>query len=145
MEHTRRQLLLVLPALIAAVPGFSSGTEVLPPRAYPFVDLQGHRHGGSESWPVLDGLTHSGFHIELHETQLAPGARPHPPHHHVHEEIFLIREGSVEVTLAGQNTRLGPGGVAYVASNVEHGILNAGDSTASYFVIALGSDNSAER
>ncbi|MGH9353547.1 MAG: cupin domain-containing protein [Terriglobia bacterium] len=140
MEFSRRQLCLLLPALLTAAPGFPAGSEVLPARAYPFADLTGRRHGGSESWPVLDGRTHSGFQIELHETQLAPGARPHPPHHHVHEEIFLIKEGSVQVTLAGKNTRLGPGGVAYVASNVEHGVLNVGDASASYFVIALGTD-----
>ncbi|MGH9402202.1 MAG: cupin domain-containing protein [Terriglobia bacterium] len=140
MELSRRQLCLLLPALFAAVPGFPAGSETLPAKAYPFADLPAHRHGGSESWPVLDGLTHSGFQIELHETQLAPGARPHPPHHHTHEEIFLVREGAVQVTLAGKNTNLGPGGVGYVASNVEHGILNVGDSSARYFVIALGTD-----
>lgn len=140
MEFSRRQLCLLLPALLTAIPGFPAGTEALPAKVYPFADLTGRRHGGSESWPVLDGLTHSGYQIELHETHLAPGARPHPPHHHVHEEIFLMKEGSVEVTIAGKNTRIGPGGVAYIASNVEHGVLNVGNSSASYFVIALGTD-----
>jgi len=88
----------------------------------------------------LDGVTHTGFHIELHETDLAPGSRPHPPHHHLHEEIFLIRQGTVEVTIAGKSSSLGPGSVAYIASNVEHGIRNAGDQHAQYFVLALGTD-----
>lgn len=140
MEFSRRQLCLLLPALLAATPGLPADTSVLSAKVYPFEDLTGHQHGGSESWPVLNGLTHSGFQIELHETQLAPGARPHPPHHHVHEEIFLIREGRLEVTIAGKNTRIGPRGVAYIASNVEHGILNVGESSANYFVIALGTD-----
>lgn len=138
MEISRRQLGLLLPAILAAAPLFAVEGETLPAKAYPFEGLTGHRHGGSESWPVLQGLTHSGFHVELHETELTPGARPHPPHHHVHEEIFLIREGKVTVTIAGKNTELGPGGVAYIASNVEHGIINSGVSDARYFVIALG-------
>lgn len=138
MEISRRRLGLLLPAILAAAPSFAAEGEKLPAKVYPFQDLAGHRHGGSESWPVLNGLTHSGFHIELHETELAPGARPHPPHHHVHEEIFLIREGKVTVTIAGKNTELGPGGVAYIASNVEHGIINSGKEDARYFVIALG-------
>ena len=62
----------------------------------------------------------------------------HPGHHHQHEEIFLIREGALEVTIAGRSARLGPGSVAYVASNEEHGVRNAGDTRAEYFVIALG-------
>jgi quercetin dioxygenase-like cupin family protein len=64
---------------------------------------------------------------------------PHPSHRHRQEEMFLIREGTVEVTIAGRSTRLGPGGVAFIASNEEHGILNAGSTHAEYFVLALGS------
>lgn len=140
MTLSRRELCLLLPALLTAVPGVAAESSVLPAKAYPFADLPVHRHGGNETRPVLDGLTHSGFTIELHETQLVPGGRPHPPHHHLHEEIFLVREGTVEVTMAGKSTRIGPGGVAYIASNVEHGILNVGHSNAQYFVIALGTD-----
>jgi quercetin dioxygenase-like cupin family protein len=118
---------------------FRLGRE-LAARTYPYRDLPVRVEGKNQFRPVLDGATHSGFHIELHETTLAPGSRPHPPHHHVHEEIFLMREGEVEVTLNGNSTRLGPGSVAYVASNVEHGIRNAGDGLAQYFVMALGTD-----
>ena len=144
MEFSRRELCLLVPALLAAAPAaLPADAETLPPKIYPFSELTGHGHGGAETWPVLNGLTHSGFHIELHETQLAPGARPHPPHHHVHEEIFLIREGNVTVTINGKSTAIGPGGVAYIASNVEHGIVNTGHSDARYFVIALGSDRAS--
>jgi mannose-6-phosphate isomerase-like protein (cupin superfamily) len=76
----------------------------------------------------------------MHETDLAPGAMPHPAHHHEHEEVFLMRDGTLEVTIAGHPSHLGPGSVAYVASNEEHGIRNAGPTHAQYFVIALGSE-----
>ncbi|MGH9395696.1 MAG: cupin domain-containing protein [Terriglobia bacterium] len=140
MSVSRRELCLLLQALLAAVPAVAAGDETIPGKAYPFQDLPVRGHGGNQSRPVLNGETHSGFHIELHETQLAPGARPHPPHHHVHEEIFLIREGALEVTIAGKSSRIGPGSVAYIASNLEHGIRNVGSSNAEYFVIALGTD-----
>ena len=65
---------------------------------------------------------------------------PHPPHHHLHEEMFLIREGTLEVTINGQTTRLGPGSVGFVASNDEHGVRNVGTTPAEYFVVALGKD-----
>ena len=51
---------------------------------------------------------------------------PHPPHHHLHEEMFLVREGTLEATISGKSTRLGPGSVAFVGSNDEHGIRNPG-------------------
>lgn len=140
MTISRRELCLLLPALAAAAPAVHAADGILPAKAYPFGDLPVRGSGGNQFRPVLSGKTHSGFEIELHETRLAAGARPHPPHHHVHEEIFLIREGTLDVTLAGKTTQIGPGSVAYVASNVEHGIRNVGSSYAQYFVIALGTD-----
>jgi quercetin dioxygenase-like cupin family protein len=65
---------------------------------------------------------------------------PHPPHHHLHEEMFLIREGTLEVTISGKPRRLDAGSVAFVGSNDEHGIRNAGKSPTVYFVVALGKE-----
>jgi mannose-6-phosphate isomerase-like protein (cupin superfamily) len=87
---------------------------------------------------VFNGVNHAGFPLELHETELAPGGAPHAPHHHIHEEIVLVREGTLEATIAGIVTNIGPGGVAYMGSNEEHGLRNVGSERAHYFVIALG-------
>lgn len=139
MPCSRREMFLLLPALAASArPGPASGS--LPAKAYRFEDLPVKREGDNSFRSIFDGKTHAGFPLELHESDLAPGAMPHPPHRHVHEEMFLVGEGIVEVTLAEQSTRLGPGSAAFVASNVEHGIRNVGPSQARYFVLALGSD-----
>jgi quercetin dioxygenase-like cupin family protein len=95
-----------------------------------FEDLPVQSGGGRAFRRILEGKTHSGFGIEIHETELASGAMPHPPHHHAHEEAFLIREGTLEVTISNRASRLGPGSVAYVASNEEHGLRNAGATRA---------------
>ncbi len=137
MTCTRRKLGLFLQLLLAAK-GHAVEKTPLRAKAYRFEDLQVRAKGQNRSRSILDGTTHTGFPIELHESELAPGAMPHPPHHHEHEEVFLIREGALEVTIAGERARLGPGSVGYVASNVEHGIKNVGTSRAQYFVIALG-------
>ncbi|MGC9946201.1 MAG: cupin domain-containing protein [Bryobacteraceae bacterium] len=108
-------------------------------KTYSFDQLPVHASGGNQTRPVFDGETH-GVRIELHETELPPGGAPHPPHRHVHEETILIREGIVEATIAGRSAKLGPGSVAYVASNEEHGWHNAGTAPAHYFVLAIGRD-----
>ena len=138
MTYSRRDLSLLLPILAAAKAGAQGG--VLQSKTYSFDQLPVHAGGGNQTRPVLDGETHAGVRIELHETELPPGGAPHPPHHHVHEEMILIREGSMEVTIAGRSARLGPGSVAYVASNEEHGWHNAGSGRAHYFVLAIGRD-----
>jgi mannose-6-phosphate isomerase-like protein (cupin superfamily) len=66
---------------------------------------------------------------------------PHPPHHHRHEEMMLIKEGTLEVTVSGKSTKIGPGSVTYINSNEEHQLKNVGDATAQYFVIEIGREN----
>jgi mannose-6-phosphate isomerase-like protein (cupin superfamily) len=52
--------------------------------------------------------------------------------------MWLIREGTVDITVNNNTTRLGPGSVGFVSSNDEHGIKNVGLTPATYFVVAVG-------
>lgn len=140
MNWSRRDLCLMLPVLVASS-GYAAEDAALPSKAYPFEDLPVRASGENKSRHVFGGRTHTGFLVELHETDLAPGGAPHPPHHHDHEEIFMMREGTIEVTIEGKTSRIGPGSVAYVASNQEHGVRNPGPGHAQYFVFALGTKN----
>ena len=79
--------------------------------------------------------------MEVHETTLAPGSSPHPPHHHKHDEMFLMSKGSLEVTIAGKTTVIGPGSAAYVHSEEVHGVRNPGTVDAQYFVVATGTES----
>lgn len=136
---SRRELCLMLPALAASSALVTEETK-LPSKAYRFEDLPAHKSAALVSRPVFEGLTHDGYRIAMHESQLAPGGMPHPPHHHKHEEMFMLREGTLEVTIAGKSSQVGPGGVVFVASNEEHGVRNVGKTAAQYFVLELGSD-----
>lgn len=140
MHYSRRELCVLLPALLAAR-AKAAGDEVLPSKVYNFESLPPKTSDGNTFRVILQGVTHEGYHLELHETDLAPGSMPHPPHHHAHEEIFLIREGALAVTIDGQTTNFGPGSVAYIASNQEHGIRNTGSTHAQYFVLELGTQD----
>ncbi len=112
----------------------SAPLSKLPSKSYHFEDLT--LKGTSRA--VFDGLTHTGYHIDLHETELAPGAAPHAPHRHEHEEVVMVREGTLEITIEDNVTHVGPGSVVYAASNELHGWKNTGTTKASYFVIAFG-------
>jgi quercetin dioxygenase-like cupin family protein len=140
MDLSRRDLgLLSLAATTAGTTAAAAGAP-LPSKTYRFEDLPVKDNGKNRSRAVLNGETHSGFPIEMHMTELAPGEAPHPPHHHVHEEMIMIHEGTLEVTISGNAVKLGPGSSAYVASNEEHGWKNVGATHALYFVLALGRD-----
>ena len=138
MKCSRREVCFWIPALMAS-PGWATEASISS-KIVRFEDLPVESGDGHALRRILKGRTHSGYAIEMHETDLAPGAMPHPAHHHAHEEAFLVREGTLEVTIASRASRLGPGSVAYVASNEEHGVRNAGTTHTQYFVIALGTE-----
>jgi quercetin dioxygenase-like cupin family protein len=138
MNYSRRDLSRLLPALAAA--GAAGQSQVLASQMHRYEDLIVQVNGPNRGRPILEGQTHAGVPIELHETELAPGQMPHPAHHHVHEEMILVREGTMEVTIAGKSAKLGPGSVGFVASGEEHGWRNVGTERARYFVLALGRD-----
>ena len=140
MNYSRRDLALLLPAVAAASAQAQTDGQLLPARAYKYEDLPVKVNKTSKGRAVLRGDTHSGYPVELHLTELDPGQAPHAPHRHVHEEIFMLREGTVDMTISGKTTQLGPGSVAYIASNELHGLINSGTEAAHYFVIALGDD-----
>ncbi|MCI0423773.1 MAG: cupin domain-containing protein [Acidobacteria bacterium] len=139
MTYSRRDFGFLLP-VFAAASATAAQKPALASKTYAFDDLPVRNSGQNKVRAILDGATHTGFPIKMHMTELAPGQAPHPPHHHVHEEMIMIREGTLEVTIAGRSSRLGPGSVAYVASNEEHGWRNVGTTRAQYFVLALGRD-----
>ena len=118
----------------------ASPAASLPSKTYRFEDMPVRKGATTTSRAILRGETHSGFEIEIHQTELTAGQAPHPPHKHVHEEMVMLREGSLEVTISGRAVTLGPGSIAYVASGEEHGWRNVGSTPATYFVLALGRD-----
>jgi mannose-6-phosphate isomerase-like protein (cupin superfamily) len=110
----------------------------LPSAMYPFDKLPIRTPNNAQIRDVLKGKLATGESLEVHETTLPPGGAPHPAHHHVHSEMWLIREGTVEIAVNGTSYRLGPGSVGFVHSNDEHGIKNVGATPATYFVVAIG-------
>jgi len=124
MNVSRRELTILFSTLAARE--LTAQTPALRSKTYAFGDLEVHTNGRNRSRPVLNGATHAGLPIELHMTELAPGEAPHPPHHHVHEEMVILLQGTLDVTIMGRSVKLEPGSVAYVASGEEHGWRNVG-------------------
>src|SRR5215471_6826512 len=85
MEPSRRDLAILLPAL--AVAQEKKPAPTLESRVYQYPELPVKENGQNKGRAVLDRVTHGGFPVELHMTELGPGQAPHAPHQHAHEEI----------------------------------------------------------
>ena len=142
-SYTRRTIAFLFPTLVSAQQTSRNANdgELLPTKVVPFEQLTSRQSGSMKAYQILNGSTHSGFLLDVHETELAPGGVPHPPHSHVHEEMLFVREGELEFIRGGRTTLLGPGSCAYIASNELHGYRNPGAAPAKYFVLALGTDH----
>ena len=73
--------------------------------------------------------------LEIHVTTLNPGQTSHAPHQHPNEELLIVKEGTVEALVNGEQKRLGTGSVIFQASNQLHGIRNVGAGPATYHVV----------
>jgi len=89
---------------------------------------------------LFDAPTLTLNNFEGHVTTLRPGEVPHPPHRHPDEEMILIKEGTLEVTINGETKRASTGSLIFYASNDLHGMRNVGSTSATYYVFRFVSD-----
>jgi mannose-6-phosphate isomerase-like protein (cupin superfamily) len=142
MSLSRRDFAGALPALIAGTHLFAAqhhqAQAHLPSGVYLFADLPVRSTDNLEYRPIMQGQTIDACNFSVHESSLAPDSEPHPPHHHKGEEMFVILDGTLEVTINGMASRVTRGSVAFIGSGDEHGIRNVGDKPAKYYVFELG-------
>jgi mannose-6-phosphate isomerase-like protein (cupin superfamily) len=137
MVLSRREL-VALPSMLGASLSQTSEGKTVPSNIYLF-DKLALRHTDTVDYrAIIDGKTVDGCKFSVHESALLPGNEPHPPHHHNGEEVFLMLDGTLEVTINGKSSRITKGSVAFIGSGDQHGIRNVGATPAKYFVIELG-------
>lgn len=103
---------------------------------YRWNDLKVEKDASRERRPVLKGSTTDLENLEIHASTLAPGKAPHPSHtHDTEEELVIVKEGQLKVTIKEESKVLGPGSIALIVPGEEHGFENAGDTQASYYIL----------
>ena len=159
MTYSRRNLGFLLPALAAAAKAQSlvpanPGSNAAPPadnsveklpvmktKSYKYDELPVATNGKNKQRRMFTAKTHTGFKMESHMSDIAPGEVNHPPHQHLREEMMLVREGTMELTISGVPHRLGPGDVGVIGSNEIHNAKNVGTMVAKYFIVNIGRDD----
>jgi quercetin dioxygenase-like cupin family protein len=104
-------------------------------RVFDWTQLKPEASKTGERREVFDAPTATLDRLASHVTTLNPGQAPHPAHKHPEEELMIVRQGTLEVTLNGQTTRVETGGMIFCASNEMHGLRNVGTTPAIYYVI----------
>ena len=116
--------------------GNETSDQPLKANVYNWDKLKVENKTTGERRQILDGKTEVFDHFEIHVTTLLPGKAPHGSHaHNDHEELIIIKEGKVKQTIGDEEKILGPGSIVLAMPGDEHGISNAGETMASYYII----------
>lgn len=141
MKHT---LFLLLTLNILMGSGYAQ-TDTITSGIFRWKDLPVEKQGHRKTRQILDGPTVFMERFEIHATTLPPGRAPHPPHtHRTEEELIIVKEGQVRVTIGAESRILGPGSVAFAEIGDEHGFANAGKTRATYYVIKMKTRTEAD-
>jgi quercetin dioxygenase-like cupin family protein len=84
---------------------------------------------------VLDGPTETVDLLHVHVTTLAPGKVSGAPVRHLQEEVLIVKDGEVEVSLDGTTQKVGPGSILFFAAGAVTGLRNVSAAPATYYVI----------
>jgi (S)-ureidoglycine aminohydrolase len=137
MTCSRRDVMLLLPALAAAETADAQAPTPLPGRIYHDRQIPYTGDVKKKGRRFFLGAEHSGFQLEAHETVLGPDVETHALHSHAHEEIIIVVEGTVEVSVEGRRETAEAGSLIYYEPNRPHSLRNAGATPCRYYVIEL--------
>ncbi len=118
--------------------------QTLPAQIYAWQSAAVSKKANSKQRVLLEGSTRDFKHLKIHATTLPPHQAPHPAHRHADEELLIVKEGSLTVTIEDKTATLGPGSVALMLPGDSHGFENKGDSSATYFVMRYESSTPAD-
>ncbi|GAB4034578.1 cupin domain-containing protein [Spirosoma gilvum] len=104
-------------------------------KVYAWAEAPVVKKAGVEQRPILEGNTTDFSHLEVHATTLPAHQAPHPAHKHDDEELIIIKEGKLTITIEGKSKTLGAGSIALIMPGDEHGFDNREDVPATYYVM----------
>ena len=128
-------LLFMLPACFAF-----GQTDTLPSALFNWSNAPTRQSGNLVQRSLVNGSTLDLASLKVHTTTLAPGQRNHPPVAYAdQEELVIVKEGLLNVTINGTTTVLGAGGLAMIIAGDEQSVHNASGKPVTYYVLIFKS------
>jgi quercetin dioxygenase-like cupin family protein len=144
----RREFAALLPVLLAGSALAPEGVEaqnslsslsVIESGVYkPTPPKAGSQEGHSSSHYLIGMLKAGNIRLEMHESTIQAGAQHEPVGTHLHSEIWLVREGTAELTTNGVARTMVAGDVGICVAGDKHFISNTSDKPVTYFVVTVG-------
>jgi len=117
----------------AQLPAIKSGV-------FKWDDFEVKTNGDRIGRPILEGVSTHFEYLEMHATTQAVGAEASTAHANADiEELVIVKEGIMEVTIMGESIVLGANGVLSLMPEQMHSLKNIGDTPLTYYVIRFRS------
>lgn len=100
------------------------------------------KKGPSQQRGLLEGATPAFQHVKVHATTVGAGQAAHPGHQHADEELIIVKEGQLTVTIAGKVETLEKGSIALIMPGDEHALSNDGKVPVTYYVMRYETEKS---
>jgi mannose-6-phosphate isomerase-like protein (cupin superfamily) len=142
----RREFAALLPVLLAGsglvvegADGQSASLPVIESGVYKPAPAKAGSIAGHSSSRYLAGMLRAGnIRLEMHESTIQSGAEHEAVGTHLHSEIWLVREGTAELTTNGVARTMVAGDVGICCAGDKHFIANTSDKPVTYFVVTVG-------
>ncbi len=119
------------------IPGAHADDERITSAVYAWEGFEVKTGKTSERRRVFKGYTDAFENLQVHASTVEPGSAVHAAHSHDdREELIIIQEGTMEQTINGVSQILPPGSVTLILPGDSHGIRNAGETSATYYIIS---------
>lgn len=138
--HSFMKILLLSLAMLGASASMAQSADPVRSAVYTWNTLQAKKEKTSISRQIFKGNTLDLAYFEMHATTLEPAMAPHSAHTHGDtEEVIIVKQGMIKVTINGKSTTIGSSSVAVIMPGDRHGIENTGKENATYYIIKMKS------
>ncbi len=98
---------------------------------------EGHQRVGRK---IMEGTSPHFSFLEIHATTQEKGAKPAPPHTQKNiEEVVIVKEGSLKLTMDGKSQVLPEGSVGLIPPLTEQSMENVGEGPLTYYIMMFTS------
>ncbi|WP_207514069.1 cupin domain-containing protein [Longitalea luteola] len=105
-------------------------------KVFAWNDLIVEKDSSTYFMKVANGPTATLSNLNIRVIELDPGKTHHSSLAYVDaEELIIVKEGNLKVTVKGNSTIIGPGGVALIMPGDDHSFENTGKALAVYYVL----------
>lgn len=130
------KILLTITVLINTSTLPAQKTDTLLSGAYCWKNLVPYKEETGTMRRILEGKTFALEHFDIHAATIDVGKTPQRSYiHNDQEELMIVKEGRLKITIAGKGKILGPGSIAFVTPGDEHLVENDGKSDATFFIL----------